>query len=73
MNVQQANFIKDLVKNHASLNEIAEKFYSKYGETVYCKGPTGHYYDRGRKIAMYSSLDGNDLKNAASEFLHERL
>lgn len=73
MNVQQANFIKDLLKNKASLNQIAEKFYFKYGESIYCGGPSSFYFDNGRKVYTFSAIDGHDLKNAASDFLHEKL
>ena len=73
MNIQQANFVKNLIKQGCSLNRLAEEFYHEFGLTPYCKGPTGYYYVRGKKIAQFSTFDGSDIKNTAASFLNERL
>lgn len=73
MNIQQANFVKNLSKEGCSLNRLAEEFFDKFGATEYCTGPTNHYYVRGKKIPQFSSLDGNDIKTSAEIFLNEKL
>ena len=73
MNFQMANFVKNLLKEGCSLSRLAEEFYNKFGSTEYCKGPTGHYYVRGKKLPQFSTFDGNDIKTTASSILNERL
>lgn len=73
MTYQQALFVKDLVLTKEPLNKIAEKFYAKFGKTEHCSGPESYEMSRGRKIYSFSSLQGNDIKYAASILLRERL
>lgn len=68
MEYQQALFVKNLVSNGASLNEIAEKFFHKFGATDYCAGPFDYYLDR----TYFSALEGNDLVFDASLIFHTR-
>lgn len=73
MNIQQANFVKNYLKENRSLNRLAEDFFIKFGATEYCTGPTSFYYVKGKKIAQFSSLDGNDIKTTAEIYLNEKL
>jgi hypothetical protein len=68
MEYHQALFIKNLVANGNTLNEIAEKFFNKYGATDYCFGPFDPYLDR----TYFSALEGNDLVFDASLIFHTR-
>jgi hypothetical protein len=72
MTYQQANFVKNLVEQKTPLNKIAETFYYKFGKTSYCDGPESSFH-RGKRINMFTSLQGNDIKSAASLILRERL
>ena len=73
MNIQQANFVKNILKEGCSLNRLAEEFFNKFGATEYCTGPTNYYSVRGKKIPQFSSLDGNDIKTSTEIFLNEKL
>lgn len=73
MNIQQANFVKNQVKENRSLNRLAEEFFIKFGATEYCTGPSSFYFVKGRKVPQFSSLDGNDIKTTAEIFLNEKL
>lgn len=73
MNIQQANFVKNQVKENRSLNRLAEEFFIKFGATEYCTGPSSFYFVKGRKVPQFSSLDGNDIKTSAEIFLNEKL
>lgn len=72
MNIQQANFVKDLRTQKVPLNEIAKLFYQKFGETQFCCGPQVSSY-KGKKIFSFSGIDGNDIVSAASSFLRQKL
>ena len=73
MNIQQANFVKNTLKERCSLNKLAEEFFDKFGATEYCTGPASFYSVRGKKIPQFSSLDGNDIKTSAEIYLNEKL
>lgn len=73
MTYQQANFVKNLVEQKMPLNKIAETFYYKFGKTSYCDGPETSSFYKGRRINVFTSLQGNDIKSAASLLLRERL
>lgn len=73
MNIQQANFVKNTLKEGCSLNRLAEEFFIKFGATEYCTGPSSFYYVKGKKIPQFSSLDGHDIRTSAEIFLNEKL
>lgn len=73
MTYQQATFVKNLVESNFSLDEIAKKFYKHFGKTEYCEGPEGISFYKGKKNYNFSTLQGNDIKYAASVRLREKL
>lgn len=73
MNIQQANFVKEILSQDKNLDNLAKEFYLKYGSTNYCVGPTETVYEKGRKVLVFSKFDGYDLKNEAARFLRQKL
>jgi hypothetical protein len=73
MTYQQATYVKELLNSKTPLNKLAESFYLKFGKTEYCEGPESCTNFKGKKIATFSSLQGNDIMYAASIKLRERL
>jgi hypothetical protein len=73
MTYQQANFVKNLVDKKTPLNEIAELFYSEFGETEACNGPEKTSIFKGRRVNIFTNFQGNDVVNAASFVLRKRL
>lgn len=72
MNYQQANFVKEKVSEKVPLDKLAEMFYNKFGDTEYCSGPSQSSFNGRKKTFVFSNIDGNDIKNAASLFLRQK-
>jgi hypothetical protein len=73
MTYQQAIFVKNLIQEKTPLDKIAELFYVKFGKTVYCDGPETSSFFKGRRTNVFTNLQGNDIKSAASLALREKL
>lgn len=73
MTYQQAKFVKDLVVSKTSLDKIAERFHTQFGDTQYCSGPKAAQYTKNKKQIFYCNFEGNDIKSAASFMLKEKL
>ena len=73
MTYQQAIYVKKILEVDTSFNQLAEKFYKKYGVTDICQGPDVYTYEKGKKKYSFSKLKGNDIKSTASLILREKL
>lgn len=73
MTYQQAIFVKGLITNGTPINKLAENFYKEFGSTEHCRGPESSTFFKGRRINLFSSLQGNDILYAASTVLREKL
>ena len=63
MTYQQALFVKGLIRENKPLNTIAQTFVKTFGDTQDLPS---------RDSDIYSSIEGNDLKQFAQTILKER-